>query len=82
MGGFMALIACPDCGTSHSDSASECPKCGYRQSIFLRKLNMTTVVVVAVIVFVIFCAYVQQKSQDRQVELDKKIQRDRGFDIP
>ncbi len=28
MGGEMALISCPECGTSISDKAAACPKCG------------------------------------------------------
>jgi hypothetical protein len=28
----MALIECPECGGSASDSASSCPHCGYSQA--------------------------------------------------
>lgn len=29
----MALIKCPDCGKEFSDSAKQCPNCGYRNKV-------------------------------------------------
>lgn len=33
----MALIQCPDCGKEFSDSAKQCPNCGYRSHVNQRK---------------------------------------------
>lgn len=56
----MALINCPECSKSISDSASNCPNCGYPinpvpkpkgQGCFMQTLNAGCLIIVVIFVF-------------------------------
>lgn len=48
----MALIKCPECGKEYSDTAKECPNCGYQKNKGKRKKLFGVIGAVAIIALI------------------------------
>lgn len=61
----MALIKCPECGNEVSDSAVNCPKCGFsiapvkqeNTTILKKKSNKSFVIAVVIVLLIVICGF-------------------------